>query len=303
MDHSIEISPVTELLGSMLAPSSENERRCMPDAVEVIPLIKARGALLFRGFDLDKSAFVDYTEKMSPDFIDYSGGSYARDAIDGDNTVLSVTGKRQFFAVPLHGEMFYTKYKPTILWFYCVSPPVKDGETTVCDGVELWNQLSSSTRQMFLDQDIKYIRHYEDGVWQGIYNSSDPEFVAKVCKERNTKFTHHKEDNSISTEYQCSAITTPLYTEKNAFVNNILPVIMQEKNGHTHSLVRFADDSKIPDEAIAEIKEVSDKLTIAIEWQAGDLVMVDNTRLMHGRFAFNDTQRDLNMRMCLTVFE
>lgn len=302
MDHSIDITPVTELTGTLLTPASSNISRSMPQSEDVVPLLKERGALLFRGFDLGKDKFVQFTEQLTPDFIDYSGGSYARDAIDGDNTVLSVTGNRQFFAVPLHGEMFYTKYKPTILWFYCISPPASDGETTVCDGVEIFNQLSAATQKLFTEKDIKYIRHYSNEVWQGIYLTDDPQRVAEICADRDTQFVHHAADNSISTEYQCSAIAKPLYTDKPAFVNNILPVMVQEANGHTHSIVRFADGSKISDEVIAEINEVADRLTIPVAWQAGDLVMVDNSRLMHGRFAFNDTQRELNMRMSTTTF-
>lgn len=302
MSYSIEVTPVTDQLGTMIAPDTLNANRTMPDADRVIALLKERGALLFRGFDLNKDKFVQYTELLTPDFIDYSGGAYARDSIDGNSTVLSVTGNRQFFAVPLHGEMFYTRFKPTILWFYCVAPPLSGGETTVCDGIALFNHLSPATRQLFQAQQINYIRHYESEAWQGIYQSDDPARVAEICAERNTDFTHHPANNAISTEYRCSAITTPLYSDQPAFVNNILPVLVQESNGHTHSLVRFADGSKIPDEVIAEINEVGDTLTLPVAWQAGDLVMVDNSRLMHGRFAFSDTQRELNMRMSSTIF-
>ena len=84
---------------------------------------------------MDKNSFVDFTRSITPNFINYSGGAYPRDPIDGDNTVLSVTGNRQAFAVPLHGEMFYTKSRPAVLWFFCSTPPEADGETTVCDGI------------------------------------------------------------------------------------------------------------------------------------------------------------------------
>jgi len=126
--------------------------------------------------------------------------------------------------------------------------------------------------------------------------------VAEVCAQRDTRFNYDAETGSISTEYECSAFTRPLYTDRLAFVNNILPVIVQEENGNTHSLVRFADGSKIANDVITEIREVTDKLTLPVAWEAGDLIMVDNSRLMHGRYAFNDTRREINVRMSSTTF-
>lgn len=304
MRENVEVKPIAPDFGCLITPKDTSAESSLPLAGSgVIDHFKQSGVVLFRGFGMDQPDFVSYTENLTPDFIDYSGGAYARDRIDDNATVLSVTGNRQFFAVPLHGEMFYTKFRPTILWFYCVVPPVSGGETTVCDGVALYRQLSPETQELFKSRPINYIRHYEDGNWQKIYLSDSVEKVAGLCRERDTEFTYNTDDRSISTEYRCSAITTPLYTDQPAFVNNILPVLTQEANGHTHSLVRFADGGRIPEDVIAEIKEVSGRLTFGVEWQAGDLVMVDNSRFMHGRHAFNDTQRELNMRMSSTVFQ
>lgn len=304
MREDIDVSPLTPDLGRVLMPRANSSDHSLPQKGSgVIDTFKSSGVLLFRGFDLEKDAFVSYTESLTPDFQDYSGGAYAREKIDGNDTVLSVTGHRQFFAVPMHGEMFYTKYRPTVLWFYCVEPPVSGGETTVCDGIALYNRLSPRSRELFDNQPISYIRHYQDGDWQKIYLTDSIDEVAAVCDKRDTAFTYHEEDGSISTRYTCSAITTPLYTDRPAFVNNILPVLVQEANGNTHSLVRFADGERIPEDVVAEIRELAEELTIGVEWQKGDLVMVDNSRLMHGRRAFNDTQRELNMRMSSTVFQ
>jgi alpha-ketoglutarate-dependent taurine dioxygenase len=304
MRNNIEVTAITPELGCLMMPSANSNDRSMPLADSgVVDLFKANGVVLFRGFDLNQAGFVSYTEALTPDFLDYSGGAYARDKVNDNDTVLSVTGNRQFFAVPLHGEMFYTKYRPTVLWFYCISPPVSGGETTVCDGVAIYRQLSVDSRALFDSKKISYIRHYADGDWQKIYLSDSVSEVEGICRKRDTAFTYHQDDGSVSTEFTCSAITTPLYTDQPAFVNNILPVLVQEANGNIHSLVRFEDGERIPDYVVEELRELANKLTVGVEWQAGDLVMVDNSRLMHGRNSFNDTQRDLNVRMSATVFQ
>jgi hypothetical protein len=50
----------------------------------------------------------------------------------------------------------------------------------------------------------------------------------------------------------------------------------------------FEDGSIIPDALVHSVKTVSDGLTVAIAWQRGDLLMLDNTRFMHGRTAVVD---------------
>lgn len=302
MTSDITSSPITEDLGTVFVPASSADAAQLPPAEDVVSAFKRSGVVLFRGFDIDHENFVSFTESMSSDFMDYSGGAYARDAIGGNKTVLSVTGNRQFFAVPFHGEMFYTKHRPTILWFYCVSPPQSGGETTVCDGVALLQRLSPETRELFARQDIVYIRHYDTESWHGIYQTEDLERVAAVCAERDTALSFDESDGSITTEFHCPATTRTLYTGETAFVNNILSVVAQEAAGHTHSLVRFADGSRIPEAVIEEIRTISDELTLAVDWKTHDLIMVDNSRLMHGRNKLNDLDREINVRMSGTVF-
>jgi alpha-ketoglutarate-dependent taurine dioxygenase len=77
-----------------------------------------------------------------------------------------------------------------------------------------------------------------------------------------------------------------------------LPVIAQEYvQGLQSSIVRFEDGLKIPDDVIFELKDVTDKLTLPIAWQKGDILMIDNTRLLHGRKSFSDNQREIYVRM------
>ena len=48
---------------------------------------------------------------------------------------------------------------------------------------------------------------------------------------------------------------------------------------------------EIPAALLQQILDASAELTIALAWQPGDVVMIDNTRWLHGRHAFRDPQR------------
>jgi hypothetical protein len=103
----------------------------------------------------------------------------------------------------------------------------------------------------------------------------------------------------VTTEYVTSAVMRTRWSGREAFVNSILIVEWQEddlKRGM--SVVRFEDGSRIPREVIAELKEVTGRLTRGIPWKPGQVAMLSNIRHMHGRNAFQDPKREIYVRMC-----
>jgi alpha-ketoglutarate-dependent taurine dioxygenase len=295
-----ELSLVSEQFGTLLTGTKNSIFDL--DRDEVILLFKSSSLLLFRNFDVDTDKFKAFTELFSTSFMTYVGGAYNRDMIKGDKTLLSVTGHKLTFAVPPHGEMYYKKNKPQLLWFYCAAPALKDGETTVGDGIQIYEELSPSTKDLFRTKRLKYIRNYPKEVWQEIYQTDDLTLVEKVCKEEDISLKIDQATHTITTKYICSALIQSRRENHPVFINNILPVVEQELQGKEASLVRFEDNSKIPDAVINELKEVTNRLMKPIQWQAGDILMIDNTRLLHGRRSFSDNQRDIYVRLCNAAF-
>jgi alpha-ketoglutarate-dependent taurine dioxygenase len=277
---------------------------------KIISLFKNSGVLLFRGFEFDTDRFEQFTNLLGTDFMYYIGGAQVRKIINeqGDGTISSVNfyvdsekQQKRTFHLPLHGEMFYTKTRPILVWFYCVTPPLKDGETTVCDGVQVYKELSEATKSLFKTKRIKYIRHYPNGIWQERFQTEDLSVLEKFCQESDLHLKIDNDTQAITTEYLQPAFVKTRWGGQEAFLNSILIVEWGELNGVKDSIVRLEDNSKIPDEVLLELKEVTERLTQLISWQRGDVLMVDNTRVLHGRRAFSDQQRELYTRMCRTV--
>jgi hypothetical protein len=57
--------------------------------------------------------------------------------------------------------------------------------------------------------------------------------------------------------------------------------------------VRFGDGRALPDEAWARVGELAAELTFDLEWQRGDVALVDNRVVLHGRRHFEGTRRVL----------
>lgn len=294
----LQTLPFSETFGTTVLATTKELDKLDPE--EVIQQFNTSSLLLFRGFEVSTEDFKKFTALFSTNFVSYVGGAYSREMINGDKTLLSVTGGKEAFPVPLHGEMYYRKHRPDILWFYCATPALKDGETTVCDGIEIYKKLSDATQKLFKEKRIKYTRTYPKCVWQKIYQTDDLSQVEAVCQDNNMQLEATSEQ--ITTHYLTSAIQPSRCGKHQVFINNILPVVAQEITGRNSSLVRFEDNSKISESVITEIKDITEELVHLVAWQTGDILMIDNTRLMHGRRSFADNQRDIYVRLAQASF-
>ena len=53
---------------------------------------------------------------------------------------------------------------------------------------------------------------------------------------------------------------------------------------------------------VSEVNKNAEKITTEISWKKGDILMVNNTIIMHGRRAFADNKRDIYLRLCSPAF-
>lgn len=264
------------------------------DREEIISLFKSYGFLLFRGFETNVDIFTKFSNSLSENFKDYTGGVFNRRVINGDATLLSVNDFNN--EIKLHGEMYYQQDIPLMLWFFCANPPLQSGETILCDGRKLFNELSSSLKDLFINKKLSYVGHLNKEEWQKRYKTNDLKVVEQVCKSNNIKLKSNK-DESIALQYICPAIHPSRCGKHLTFINSLLPTKHIAPNA-----ISFEDGSEITDDIVSEIQKIAERLITEISWQKGDILMVDNTRMMHGRRAFFDNQRDIYLRLCSPVF-
>ena len=68
-------------------------------------------------------------------------------------------------------------------------------------------------------------------------------------------------------------------------------------NGETN-FCTYENGQPVDDGTYATLKNTSDKLTIGIKWKKSDVLMLDNTRFMHGR----NKILDVKQRLILSYF-
>lgn len=291
MNHKIQ--PISDGIGQEIT-NIDNISILELDKEEVICLFKDYGILLFRGFDVNVEIFKEFTNLLSINFINYSGGAFNRRVINGDETLLSVNDFKS--DIKLHGEMYYQKDIPLMLWFFCANPPLEDGETTVCDGRQFFNEISNSTKELFSQKKLKFTVNMSKEDWQKKYQTDDLNQLEEICRKNNIYLKIY-DDQSIMLEYISPAIIPSKCGKYQVFINSLLPTKQFSPN-----ILQFEDDSDIPEEVVAELNQIAEKITTQISWRKGDILMIDNTRILHGRRAFADEQRDIYIRLCSPAF-
>jgi len=299
--------PIADEVGVVVEPTGERSILDL-DREAVVKLFTESGAVLFRGFGLDLDGFNRFSGSLSAGFLTYRGGSYVRRGVrdSTDPTLLSTSHEfgsatQDTFALPLHGEMYYLDQRPAVLWFYCVQPAATDGETTICDGSAIHAALRPSTRQLLEDKRLLYVRRYPEGTWQRIYGTDDVAEVGRFCRANGLEFTFVEESRTVHTRYLHPAVVTTRWGGRRAYINNLLPVVWQESTVREDSIVRLEDGSRVPPDVVDELVEIQRRRTVPVAWQRQDLVMLDNSRFLHGRRAFTDPAREICLRMAADV--
>ena len=289
----LHTEPLSEIVGQQVI-NTNNISLLDLDKESIINLFRIHGVLLFRGFETDVESFTKFTNELSTDFIDYTGGVFNRRIINGNSTILTVNDFNH--EIKLHGEMYYQKTIPPMLWFFCAHPASQDGATIVCDGKRFFDQLSDSLKQLFSRKKLKYHTHLDKDAWRKRYKTEDLSLVEQICQSNDVRLQIN-EDKSIDTYYICPAIHPSKDRKYMVFINSLLPAkILYPDN------ISFDDGSDIDNEIMSELNEIAQRITAEIYWQKGDILMVDNTRIMHGRRAFADDKRDVYIRLCSPAF-
>jgi alpha-ketoglutarate-dependent taurine dioxygenase len=301
----MRITQISDPFGSTIEGTPQDKVSDI-DPNTVRDLIKTRGTVIFSGFRTPLSEFEQYIRQFGDDFMNYQGGSYVRQKVSADDKLLSTRSavardKEDSFELPLHGEMYYTNSRPVMLWFFCERPADSDGETTVCDGAQIYDALSKESKELLAKKKLKYIRRYKDGEWQRIYQTDDLNEAIRYCADNGLN-AHVEDGRVLATEYLAPGVIKSRWGNHLVYINSMLPVLWQEQQfGRSTSLVRLEDDSKIPQHLVDEVVAAQQRLIIPMAWQRGDFAVLDNTRTMHGRRPFADPQREIFLRMVREV--
>lgn len=255
------------------------------DRTMVVERYKIHGAILFRGFELDLASLNSFTSKFCSGFL--SNDSGGREFVSRDYRTQTVNLGREAF--PLHSELSIAPTKPDIAWFMCVNAPHGGGETLICDGIPVVPALQPEVRASLDRRSLLYTKWIPAPDLEQWFGTPEPNDELLAEASRRGPWLFAREGNAYRRSHIAPALHKPMFSDRLAFGNFLL---FARFGQNIRNFPTFDDGSEVPDAVCLDVKRVTDALTVAHQWQRNDLLMLDNTRFMHGRNAIeNPAQR------------
>ncbi len=252
------------------------------DPAQVEAVYKTHGALLLRGFGADLGAFRRFARSLCATAV--INETPGRAVLDAAQAIQGVDGGTNAFA--LHPELAREPWKPDAALFGCLSPPGTGGETTLCDGIALAAALPAHVRAGLEGRRLVHVM----GVWPALlrfwFGTEAPGDAELANPPRPLPYRFFRmPDGRIAREFSRPALHRPMFAEGPAFGNFLLFARFNNGRGNFPLL---DDLTPVPEEWLKAIKATCEALTAEVRWQAGDVLVLDNTRFLHGRRAIID---------------
>lgn len=297
------------LLPVVVNPTEKQSLTAYRDAIERMMRahLSTIGGLLFRGFPIESTAdFEAFVRMISPDLASYEFGSTPRSQVH--NQIYTSTEYPPHQHIPLHNEQAYTTEWPMKIWFYCAQASSEGGYTPIADSREVYRQIPVRIRERFIEKGVMYVRNYGNGLdvpWTKVFNTTDRGAVERFC--RAAKITYEwKPDGELRTRQVCQAVAVHPRTKETVWFNQAhLFHVSNLESSVREALLAVVNEADLPRQAcygdgtpietavLDEIRDVYQCHAVRFPWEEGDVLMLDNMLVAHGRTPFKGPRKIL----------
>jgi alpha-ketoglutarate-dependent taurine dioxygenase len=256
-----------------------------------VSLLAESGFVLFRGFSTGLDGFSRFVQALSSRVTLDPARSFHGDVAQKVDAGADALG--------LHIENGNSPFAPDLTWFLCERAARSGSQTTVCDGYRVWDAADEAFRETFMKHDIVYERRVEEERWKSFVHHHTggtvalseitvDDILARANDQDSTTITAN-DDGSITYAHRTPAAHPTLFGPRIAWANSILgPSFHYEA-----PRITFADGSELTPGMLDEIARLTESVTEDVDWRDGDVALIDNTRVMHGRRPIEDAQRTI----------
>ncbi|MER6502073.1 TauD/TfdA family dioxygenase [Streptomyces sp. NPDC001455] len=270
-------------------------------------LLVAEKALVFRGFRVSPAELDDVMDLLLPNRLAYVHGNSPRTKV-GRNVYTS-TEYPPAYTISMHNEMSYAHQWPSRLLFFCDRAAATGGATPVVDGALWLESLDAEVRAAFADG-VRYAQHLHGGKgfgksWQDTFETDDRADVEAFLDDTGATYEWTRDGALRVSQVRPSTAVHPV-TGTEVWFNQAdqwhaaglgdetaaaLHRIMPEKD--LPQSVAFADGSPIPARYITQVRDRGLAAAVDVDWRTGDLLLIDNMLVGHGRRPFRGHRRVL----------
>ena len=262
------------------------------------------GAILFRDFAVNALGdFEKFTRAISRELVEYGERSSPRTRLG--RGVYTSTDHPPDQHILLHNEQSYTLNWPMKIWFFCRQPAPQGGRTPIADSREIYRRLDRALVRRFEEKSVMYVRNYGDGLglpWQEVFQTTERAEVEEHCRRAAIEF-EWKDGDRLRTRQVRPAVRTHPKTGELVWFNHALFFHVSSLDTAARAALAslaeeelpfntlYGDATPIDPAVMEEIHEAYRQATVSFAWQAGDILMLDNMLVAHGREPFSGPRK------------
>jgi alpha-ketoglutarate-dependent taurine dioxygenase len=274
--------------------------------IDLDKLLLEEKALLFSGFKISAETYDDTCAALLPNRLPYVNGNSPRTKV-GHNIYTSTEYPAEE-TIWMHSEMSYSSTWPSRLMFICDRAAATGGATPVVD-TQLWlESIDDEVLEAFAGG-LRYTQNMHGGrglgkSWQVTFETDDRKTVEAWLEDAGADWAWKPDGGLRLSQVRPATLRHPVtgtehwfnqadqfhiagMGEDAAMMAAVVPEDLLPQ------LVSFADGSPIPDEFIKHVQETGLSLSRESAWQIGDVLLIDNVAVAHGRRPFTGERRIL----------
>ncbi|MFI0370674.1 TauD/TfdA family dioxygenase [Actinomadura sp. 1N219] len=279
----------------------------LADRQQIGDLLVKEKALVFRGFGVARDRLEPVMDGVLPNRLAYVHGNSPRTKV-GDNVYTSTEYPAEM-TISMHNELSYSSSWPSRLMFYCEIAAESGGATPVVDGTRWLGALDQEVRDAFAGG-VRYTQNLHDGYglgksWQDTFETEDrdrveayladmeatwewrPDGALRVSQIRPATVRHPVTGDEVWFNQADQWHPAALGDETAAALADVLP---EEELPQS---VSYADGGPIPAEHVLQVRDRGLSEAVDVDWVAGDVLLIDNVLVGHGRRPFTGSRRVL----------
>lgn len=265
------------------------------------------GGILFRGFPMQGPEDLEQViQAVSGESLEYRERSSPRTAVSGN--IYTSTDYPPSHPIFLHNENSYQAKWPQKIFFFCRVAAEEGGATPIADCRRVLRHIDPEVLEPFAQKGWMYVRNFGDGfglAWQTVFQTEDKATVEEHCAKSGI-LVEWKDGNRLRTRAIRPALARHPRTGETLWFNHatFFHVSTLEADIRDALLTEFGenelptntyygDGTPIPTEVMDHLREAYRRETVSFPWQKGDLLLLDNMLVAHGRAPFSGTRQVL----------
>lgn len=265
------------------------------------------GALLFRGFGIASAErFQEFLGAASGDPLEYTERSSPRSTVAGH--IYTSTEHPPDQEIFLHNEQSYNLRFPRKIAFFCLTPPREQGATPIADCRRVLRGIDPAVRRRFAERGYLYVRNFGGGLglpWQTAFQTGDRSAVEAYCRSNRIDFKWRGGDRLRTRQVRPVVARHPrtgalswcnhatffhVSTLSPAVRDRLLAGLAVEDLPNS---TWYGDGAAIEPEVLDALRALYRSEQRRFDWRQGDVLLLDNLLVAHGREPFAGERRIL----------